>query len=221
LLNVPNAPLSSQYRTFFPGQTIDDTIIPTAPMIAAGCVLWPASDPIVSAAGAKIFASRRACGADPTAAAARLTAAIAGATNGAALGWPGAAEFQSITKYTATIGFAQLTAAAGTQTISPSTLALPASSRIIAHELTVGAGFTGGGLTGMSVSIGGNGSSNDLVSAASVFAAASLSGTAGSNPQPLYATATQIGVLFTSTGGNVNACTAGSVTLDLLIALLP
>jgi hypothetical protein len=184
-------------------------------------VLWPASDPIVSAAAAKVFASRRACGADPLAAAARLAAAVAQASNANALGWPGANVEAVVQKFTATIGFASLTASAGAQTLSPAGLLLPANARIVAHELTVGAGFTGGGLTGMSISAGGNGSSNDIVSAASVFAAASLSGTAGSNPQPLYASATQVAVVFSATGANVNAATAGSITLDLLIALLP
>jgi hypothetical protein len=222
LLNVPSAPLSSRFRTFFPGQLIDDAFpgMSVSAITAAGGVLWPSSDPIVSIAAAKVFASRRACGADPTAAAARLTAAIAGATNGAALGWPGANVEAVVQKFTATIGFAALAASATTQTISPASLLLPANSRVIGHTLTVSAGFTGGGLTTMTIAVGGNGGTNDIVASQSVFAAGSFGGTLGVNPTADYAAVTQIGVLFTGSG-NVNLATAGSVTIDLLIALLP
>ena len=34
----------------FPGETIDDTQTPTAPIVAGGGILWPSTDPVVAAA---------------------------------------------------------------------------------------------------------------------------------------------------------------------------
>jgi hypothetical protein len=220
LLNVPNAPLSSQYRTFFPGQTIDDTIIPTAPMIAAGCVLWPASDPIVSAAAAKIFASRRACGADPTAAAARLAVAVAQASNANALGWLGANVEAVVQKFTATVAFSALAVASLTTTVSPAGLLLPSNARVIAREINVTTAFAGSGVTGLTLAFGGA-SSTEIVSSQSLLATGLFGGTSGTNPQAFYSAGAQLTVLFTAVGANLSALTAGSVTIDLLIALLP
>ena len=219
-----SAPTASRFRTLYPGEVVNDAQITLAPFVGQGAVFWPtspgATDP-VSVAAAKVFAGRRASARDPVEAQARLLAAIFGSANQQAEGWSGANLFANVTKFTATIGFAQLTAAATTQPISPAGLVLPANARIVSHVLTVGAGFTGGGLSGMSISAGGNGSSNDIIASQSVFVSGSFGGTVGANPTPFYAPATQVSLVFTSTGGNANAATAGSVTLDLLLVLLP
>jgi hypothetical protein len=221
----PAAPASSHYRTVFSGQVVDDANIPVAALVAQGALLWPttigATDPVATAA-AKIFASRRAKGRDPVDAASAMLAAVAQGTNANTEGWSGANLFAAVQKATATIGFAQLTTAGATQTLVLPSLMLPANARILARELNVTAAFTGPGLTGMTVSVGGAAGSNDIVNGQSVFTLLGLiAGTSGTNPQPLYSAATQVNVLFTATGANVNAATAGSVTIDLLIALLP
>jgi hypothetical protein len=207
----PAAPASSYYRTVFPGQVVNDANIPVAALVAQGALLWPttigATDPVATAA-AKIFASRRAKGRDPVDAASAMLAAVAQGTNANTEGWSGANLFAAVQKATATITSASLTASATTQTIAPASLLLPANSRVVGHVLTVGAGFTGGGLTTMTIAVGGAAGNNDIVASQSVFAAGSFGGTLGVNPTADYAAATQIGVLFTGSG-NVNLATAG------------
>jgi hypothetical protein len=203
------------------GKLINDAIYNTAKIEASGGVLWPASDPVVAAAAANITLQKRR-GVPSDLLAILMQSAVEAAQNSNIAGAnAGASIYAVVQKFTATIGFAALTAAATTQVISPAAFLLPANTRIIGHEINGTAAFTGGGLTTMTIAVGGNGSNNEIVSSQSVFTAVGLvAGTSGANPQGLYATATQIGVLFTGSG-NVNSATAGSVTIDLLAVVLP
>ena len=202
------------------GKLIDDTVYNAVQITAAGGVLWTANDPVVAAAAANItFQKRRGVPSDLLAP--LMLAATEAATNGSVQGGGTVNVYGTVQKFSSTIGFALLTAAATTQVISPAAFLLPANTRIIGHEINGTVGFTGGGLSTMTIAVGGNGSNNEIVSTQSVFTAVGLvGGTAGANPQGLYATATQIGVLFTGSG-NVNGATAGSVTVDLLGVVLP
>jgi hypothetical protein len=210
------------------GKLINDAIYSTPKIQANGGVLWPAADPYIAAAAANItFMKRRGVPSDILAP--LMLAAAEAATNGSALGGSTTNIYGTVQKATTTITFAALTAAATTQTLSPNgaatgitgSLLLPANSRVIGREINGTVGFTGGALSAMTIGVGGV-SSIDIVSSQSVFTAVGLvAGTSGTNPQPLYAAATQVTVLFTATSANVNAATAGSVTIDVLYLVLP
>lgn len=202
------------------GKLIDDTVYNAALISASGGVLWPAADPIVAAAAANIALQKRR-GVPADLLKTLMQAAVDQSINGSVQGSSGNV-YAVVQKATATIGFAQLTAAATTQTIAPASFLLPAGARVIGREINGTAGFTGGALSAMTIGVGDGVSANDIVSSQSVFTAVGLvAGTSGTNPQPSYAAQTQVNVLFTATGANVNAATAGSVTIDLLYVIEP
>jgi hypothetical protein len=201
------------------GKLIDDTIYNAAKIEAAGGVLWPASDPIVASAALNITNAKRR-GVPSDLLSTLMQAAVNQSINGATDGSSGNV-YGVVAKATATIGFAQLTAAADTMTLTPAGFLLPAGARVIAREMNIATEFTGGGLTTMTVSVGDGVSADDIINAQDVFGTSGLiAGTAGANPQPLYATQTQVNVLFTGSG-HVSLATAGSVTIDLLYVLVP
>jgi hypothetical protein len=210
------------------GKQINDAIYSTPKIQANGGVLWPAADPVVAAASANITLMKRR-GVPSDILAPLMLAAAEAATNGSTLGGATPNVYGTIQKATTTITNAALTSAATTQTLSPNgtatgitgSLLLPANARVVSREINGTVAFTGGGLTAMTIGVGGV-SSIDIVSSQSVFTAVGLvAGTSGTNPQPLYSASTQVTVLFTSTSANVNAATAGSVTIDILYFVLP
>lgn len=213
----PAGPIGSKGHFIRSGQTVSDTQITLSLYTALGAVFWPASDPIVAAAALGLAARR---GVPPDVAANVMIAACQASTNGQTQGNGVSNIFGTVTKYSATIGFAALSAAALTITLSPSTLVLPSSTRVLAHEINVTQAFAGSGVTGLTVGFGGA-SSTEIVSTQSLLAAGLFGGTSGVNPQPLYSAGSQLQALFTATGANLSALTSGSVTIDVLAAVLP
>jgi hypothetical protein len=201
------------------GKLVDDTVYNAAKIIASGGVLWPASDPIVAAASATITAMKRR-GVPADILQPLMLAATVASSNGSVDGSAGNV-YGIVQKASVTVGFAQLTAAATTQTLALAPFLLPAGARVIGRQMNVTAAFTGGGLSSMTVSVGDGVSADDIISGQSVFTLLGIiEGAAGSNPIPLYPAQTQVNVLFTGSG-DVNLATAGSVTIDLLYIVVP
>ena len=136
-------------------------------------------------------------------------------------GFANGGSVAGVQKVTATIGFAQLTAAALTMTLSLGAL-LPANARIISRELRLPTAFSGGAIASLTASVGIAGGS-EVVNAANVFtgAPAAQKGPDGLDPNELLAAGGQLQVTFTSTVANVNAATAGSLTIDVMYIIAP
>jgi hypothetical protein len=225
----------------FPGEFIDDTKISTAGIVAAGGILWPATDPIVSAAAALTngLLKLRGQGQSPKLSDQLLASALyslLGGPAGQALG-PAVAAGTSgqigglVQKATLALNFntTGMVVAATTATINvaaagpPATApALPANSRILAREIRVATAFTGGAISAMTLSLGITGLTTQIVNAQSVFTAVgNVAGTSGTDPQPFYSTSSQLLATVTSTGANLNALTAGALVVDTLYTVLP
>lgn len=185
------------------GTLIDDAVDNVANIKASGGALAPSSNPVVAAA-ALIAQGMKLRGQSPD-----LLTDIMGANVDTVLG-----------KASATILFGALTAAALTQTISPAGLLLPAGARLLGRTFRLATAFSGGAIATMVIDLG-VAAGNAIASAVNVFtgAPAAQKGTDGADPFGLY-DAAQLTAKFTSTTGNVNAATAGSVTIDAYYALL-
>lgn len=126
-------------------------------------------------------------------------------------------------KRTVVIPESALTAAATTQTLSVGAV-LPANSRILGVTLDGYVPFTGGTVSAMKIDVGSSGDIQALVKQADAFAAAVDGQTstcpAGNSPNKFFAAATQLQAKFTATGDNVVNCTAGTVTVTVLFAVL-
>lgn len=211
----------------FPGELINDQQVPTAQMIAAGAILWPSSDPIMSAMQAIVVQLKlRGQGQGPKISEYLLAGALyslMGGQGGQLLGPTGVGAGQLaglVQKATFSLGFAQLTTAATSMTfnLSPS---LPANARILSRELRCPTGFTGGGLTTFTASVGVAAAPTEIINAQSIFTAVgNIPGTAGADPNPLLATAGPLQLVVTGSG-NVNLATAGAVVVDVLYTVLP
>jgi hypothetical protein len=141
-----------------------------------------------------------------------------------AAAYAGAAAGVALQKRTVTVGEADLTAAATTQTISIGAV-LPANARVLGVSLHTHTAFTGGGSSALKLDIGTSGDVDAIVAQADLFAAAvdgeAPSCPAGIAPNKLFATGgSQLTAKFTSTGGNVTVFTAGSVIIDVLFSVL-
>ena len=200
-------------RRWWAGRPIDDTVDPAAAIRAAGGVLWPAGDAVVAAAALRAQFHRRN-GVPPSQTADDMLAAVqsASATGGVVAG---------VQKVTGTFGFALLTTAGLTQSLSLGAV-LPANARVITRELRLATAFSGGTIASMTASIGLAGG-NEIVNAANVFtgAPAAQKGTDGADPFKLYAAGGQLQATFTSTVGNVNAATVGALVVDLTYIVAP
>lgn len=216
----------------YPGEQLDDAVHNVSAIAGAGVMLWPATDTVVAAAAAIVVAERkRGAGCELCAQMmlAAVAASVAGCTSAApAIYAPGATSTSQgspagwgLQKATGTFGFAQLTASALTQVFNLGT-AMPANARVFAHEIRVTTPFTGGVISAMSLSVGSGATPAEIVSACDVLTAGgNFSGTAGVDPQALYATSTQLKVEFTAVGANVKAATAGALAVDVLYTVLP
>lgn len=214
----------------FPGETIDDTQQSTAPMIAAGAILWPATDPIVAGAAniTNNLLKLRGQGQSAKLSDALLAAALysmLGGSGGQALGpaFSGAGQLGAIIqKATLAVGFAQLTAAAATQALNlaPS---VPVNARVVGRSLRIATAFSGGAISGMTVSVGNATEPTAVINGQTVFTGTTgnIQGTTGPDPNMLVATAIPFQILFTAAGANVNAATAGALVIDVLYVVLP
>jgi hypothetical protein len=200
-------------RKWYAGRQIDDTVDPAAAIRGAGGLLWPSGDAVVAAAATRAQARRRN-GIPPASIAKDMMAAVESSmvTGGVAAG---------VQKVTTTIGFAQLTAAALTQSIALGTV-LPANARILTRELRLATPFSGGAIGSTTASVGLAGGT-EVVNAANVFtgAPAAQKGPDGVDPFELLPTGGQLQVTFTSTVANVNAATAGALTIDVMYIVAP
>jgi len=207
---------------FFPGQVINDAIQATSPLVAAGAILWPMSDPVMSAAQALVQALKLRGQLTDAEASAQLHSAalfsMGGGVGGGLLGptpASGVSPFGLVGLRSATIGFAQF-AAAVTNTFNIGAI-LPANSRILKRELRIATEFTGGGLSSMTLSVGIAARTTDIVNAQDVYGTSgNIDGAAGTDTGALYATASQL--IATFTGSAADAPTAGSVVIDVLYA---
>jgi|SRR6185436_12225587 len=119
-----------------------------------------------------------------------------------------------------TIGEADLTAAATTQTLDIGDV--PPGAQVLGVSLDTYTPFTGGSLSAMTLSIGDANDDDVIVAAANAFAAAVDGQTStrplGISPNKRYAAATTLKAKFTATGDNVVNATAGAVTIRVLYA---
>lgn len=212
----------------FPGETIDDTLVPTAPIVAGGGVLWPATDTVVAAAAATATVLRLRGQGQSAGLSSLLLAAAAcstlGGSGGPVLGQGGESSVGAgvIQKRTITLTPASFAGvAADTATLNIGAI-LPANARIISREVRIATELTGGGVASVTASVGVAGATTEIVNAQDVFGTSgNVPGTAGANPNPLYATASQLIVTITSTSANLDLLTAGSVTIDVMFTVLP
>jgi hypothetical protein len=223
----PPLPPGSNQR-HFPGETINDAYQSTAQITAAGGILWPATDPVVAAIAALAVngLKLRGQGSSPKLSNQLLAGALyslLGGSNGPALG-PAAANGAAgvVQKASLVLGFAQCTAAALTQTFDVGAV-LPADSRIIAAEMRIATDFSGGSVASATLSVGITGRTTDIFDAVNVFTGATLLNVpstaptvGGVDPFAYYASASQLIATLTTTTADVNALTAGALTVDVL-----
>lgn len=116
---------------------------------------------------------------------------------------------------TTTIAYGSLTAAATTQSISLSG-SIPASATVVLVRVKEQTQFTSGAVSALTVSVGRTGANTDYSPAVALMQAVSNTnfyhdgGALGTSVAAVTPTAT-----FSSTGGNVNAMTAGSVDIKV------
>jgi hypothetical protein len=117
-----------------------------------------------------------------------------------------------------TIGHADLTAAALTQTINLGS-PLPAGAQILGRSLRLTQAFSGGSVSALVVDIGGT-DADAIVDGESVFTGATTAkaGISGIDPNGVLG-GQQLTATFIATGANVVDLTAGSVTIDILYAV--
>lgn len=120
-----------------------------------------------------------------------------------------------------TVSYTQLAAAALTNSIT--LVSLPARTLIHAVVIKHSAAFTGGAIASYQVSVGISGATAKFASLFSVFQAPGNTVAQVSSGPDLenFGAATNILLSAVSTGANLNAATAGSVTVWLLTSVLP
>lgn len=122
-----------------------------------------------------------------------------------------------------TVGFAQLTTAGLTQTINLITTA--ARTKVCGVSIKTTAAFSGGLIASLTVSVGdAAGTGLDYAPAFTVFSAPSNTNYQDTVPATVASktsAASTITALFTSTIGNLNTATAGSVDIDVCTAVIP
>ena len=122
-----------------------------------------------------------------------------------------------------TVGFASLTAAALTQTINLVTTA--ARTKVCGVSIKTTTAFSGGTIASLTVSVGdAAGTGLDYAPAFTVFSASSNTNYQDTIPATVASktsAASTITALFTSTVGNLNDATAGSVDIDVCTAVIP
>jgi hypothetical protein len=131
----------------------------------------------------------------------------------------GGSESATWTKHTVT--FSDLAAASTTNSIT--LFAANAKTVITGVIIKHSASFTGGSLASYTVSVGQSGSNAQFASAFDVFQAASNTAFQSSDEQQItdFASTINVTVTATSTGGNLNAATQGSVDIWVLSGTLP
>ena len=226
-----------------PGTTIDDANTPTAPIVAAGGLLWPATDTVVAAAAVTAVAlATRGQGQSAKLSDLLLAAAfysLAGGSTGALLGESGvsgpvlgplaaavaaaiAAGPGVVQKRTVSVGFATFASTAAKTLAVDIGAALPANARILSRELRIATEFTGGGESAVTCSVGITTATTAIVNAQDVLGTSGdIAGTSGTDPQPLYASASQLLATYTSTTNNLEDLTAGAMVIDVLFVVLP
>jgi hypothetical protein len=126
-------------------------------------------------------------------------------------------------KLAATIGHADLDAAATTQTKNVGS-ALPANARILGTNVKLGTAFSGGTVSALVMTLGSSGDADALIASSNLFDAAvdglASTKTAGLAPNKHFAASTQLTALFTATGDNLVNLTAGAVTIEVLYTIL-
>lgn len=117
-----------------------------------------------------------------------------------------------------TITHADLTAAAATESVNLGA-ALPTNARVLGVESHLTTAFTGGTVSAIVCEAGHAGDTDSLITARNIFtgAAQTLPGN-GVRPLGTYS-GTQLTALFTATGGQVVALTAGSITFRIFYAV--
>lgn len=120
-----------------------------------------------------------------------------------------------------TIGEADLTAGATSQVFNLGGV-LPADAIVVGREVSLATNFTGGGTTDAKLEIGIAGDHDSIMTSLDIDAGApfAVQGTAGVNPNGNYG-GQQLVVTVTSTGANVTAFTAGSVTVRVSYYIAP
>ena len=120
-----------------------------------------------------------------------------------------------------TVSYTQLAAAALTNSIT--LVSLPAKTLIHGVVIKHSASFTGGAIASYQVSVGISGAPAKFASLFSVFQAPGDTVAQVSSGPDLenFGSATNILLSAVSTGANLNAATAGSVTVWLLTSVLP
>lgn len=122
-----------------------------------------------------------------------------------------------------TVGFAQLTTAGLTQTINLITTS--ARTKVCGVSIKTTAAFSGGLIATLTVSVGdAAGTGTDYAPAFTIFSAPSATNYQDTIPATVASktsAASTITALFTSTVGNLNTATAGSVDIDVCTAVIP
>jgi hypothetical protein len=118
-----------------------------------------------------------------------------------------------------TILEAELTAAAATQQLALATI--PAGHMVLGVDIALTTPFTGGALSAVTMSIGTAAVPTLIVNAANVLAAAVVGKAStrplGAAPQAYFPAAQALVAEFAGTGANVNAATAGALTITILL----
>jgi hypothetical protein len=129
-----------------------------------------------------------------------------------------------VDKRSVTIAHGDLTAAATSEAIEIGE-PLPANARIIGVSIHTVTPYSGGSVSAAVVDIGTSGDADAIVDGANVFAAAvdgqASTLPAGIAPNKLFAAAgAQLLATVATTNGNVADLTAGTITIDVLFAVL-
>jgi hypothetical protein len=225
----------------YAGELINDAVISTATLTAAGVILWPSADPIVAAAAANAQALKKRGQSFPNqqATSMMVAAVLASVAGGAALsaGTPGSGQpVGAIQKSTVTVGATQMTAS-GTVAFNVG-VPLPNNARVLAHEIRVLQPFVGSSVTSVAVALGTKGiqggsgpgstgtnimflNSNEIVTVQSLGATGSFIGTAGVDPNALYSPSGAQLLATISSSGEISGMTGGLMTVDILWTALP
>jgi hypothetical protein len=210
----------------FPGETINDVQVPTAPIVAGGGILWPATDAVVANA-AVIATSLKSRGQGQSAVLSDMLFAavlysLAGGNTGAVLGSAFAGTGAPVMPFAVDIPLAALKAQTSGVAFNIGA-ALPTNARLVSPmEIDVVAVLAGAGPLSAAVATIQNvgETAGALVASTDIFDATGIQALVGSNPYGSRG-GQQLQMTATMTGGTMAALTAGHLSVRAQYVVLP